>query len=225
MGQLLMENLFTAVMEENIPALQSLFQNGEANVTMPSFGKVSNNRIFSMLVHKISARFHYLNVKASHIHTQKGSGFLVSEYMLSYLFFDEERGSDIAYDTPTALLCTTDAEDRIVTMTVYTGFDAFVGRDIIFPALYNPKEEVWEGLSAAVKDAYQENRERRYEICHAYTAGEYVFVEDTALFTKGEICTPQAHLSVFVLNEDGSLKNQSEYGAIVWDFKLWPTLY
>ena len=45
------------------------------------------------------------------------------------------------------------------------------------------------------------------------------------LFTLGEICTPQAHLSVFTLDEQGSVSEKKDYGEIVWEFKLWPTLY
>lgn len=46
-----MENLFDAVMKEDVPALLSLFHQGEANLVMPSFGLVANNRIFTMLVY------------------------------------------------------------------------------------------------------------------------------------------------------------------------------
>ena len=105
-----MENLFDAVMKEEVPALLSLFHQGEANLVMPSFGLVANNRIFTMLVHKIANRFRYLHVSARALHVEKGTGLLVAEYMLSYLFYDEERQKNIVYDTPTALLCDLDAE-------------------------------------------------------------------------------------------------------------------
>ena len=97
-------------------------------------------------------------------------------------------------------------------MIVYTDFDAFVGKPIIRPAIYNARSELREQLPQAVQALYDDDTQRRY-------------VEENALFTKGEICTPQAHLSVFVLGQDGSVKQRCDYGGIVWDFKLWPTLY
>lgn len=220
-----MKNLFDAVMKEDVPALLSLFHQGEANLVMPSFGLVANNRIFTMLVHKIANRFRYLHVSARALHVEKGTGLLVAEYMLSYLFYDEERQKNIVYDTPTALLCDLDAEGKIERMIVYTDFDAFVGKPIIRPAIYNARSELREQLPQAVQSLYDDDTQRRYELCRVHTLGERLYVEENALFTKGEICTPQAHLSVFVLGQDGSVKQRCDYGGIVWDFKLWPTLY
>lgn len=225
MEQLTMDNLFSAILREDVDALLGLFSGGEARLNMPSFGLVSNNRIFAMLVKKIANRFRYLNVSAHHLNTQRGDNFLVAEYVLGYLFYDEERGKNIAYDTPTALLCELDGNGKIAMMNVYTGFDAFVGRDVIRPAMYNARNELWNVMPAAVREAYEQDDQGRYEPCHVFSAGNRFFVEENALFTKGEICTPQAHLSAFVLGEDGSVERRYNYGAIVWEFKLWPTLY
>lgn len=225
MEQLTMENLFSAVLREDVDALLGLFSGGEARLSMPSFGTVSNNRVFAMLVKKIANRFRYLNVSAHHLNTQWGEGFMVAEYMLGYLFYDEERGKNIAYDTPTALVCELDADGKIAMMNAYTGFDAFVGRDVIRPAMYNARKELWDAMPAAVREAYAQDTQGRYEPCRVLSAGNRFFVEENALFTEGELCTPQAHLSAFVLNPDGSVARRYEYGAIVWDFKLWPTLY
>ncbi len=143
-----------------------------------------------------------------------------------HIFWAKDVGQkNIVYDTPTALLCDLDAEGKIERMIVYTDFDAFVGKPIIRPAIYNARSELREQLPQAVQALYDDDTQRRYELCRVHTLGERLYVEENALFTKGEICTPQAHLSVFVLGQDGSVKQRCDYGGIVWDFKLWPTLY
>ena len=49
--------------------------------------------------------------------------------------------------------------------------------------------------------------------------------EENILMIQGDICTPQARLSVYLLDENGQVTARETYGEVVWDFKLWPTLY
>ena len=50
-------------------------------------------------------------------------------------------------------------------------------------------------------------------------------IEENILMIQGDICTPQARLSVYLLDENGQVTARETYGEVVWDFKLWPTLY
>ena len=83
MTSVTMENLFDAVINQDIEGLLSLFANGEANLSLPSFGTISNNRIFAMLVKKLERRFSYLGVTARHERTCASGSRQVSEYTLS----------------------------------------------------------------------------------------------------------------------------------------------
>ena len=211
MTSVTMENLFDAVINQDIEGLLSL---------------ISNNRIFAMLVKKLERRFSYLGVTARHERTCVSGSRQVSEYTLSYLFHDEEHHKEVTYATPTALVCDLNAEGKITFMNVYTGFDAFVGKEIVRPAMYNAKAALWDEMPASVRADYEAKQaDRRCEPCRVFRAGNCVYVEENVLFTLGEICTPQAHLSVFTLDEQGSVSEKKDYGEIVWEFKLWPTLY
>ena len=85
MTSVTMENLFDAVINQDIEGLLSLFADGEANLSLSSFGTISNNRIFAMLVKKLERRFTYLGVTARHERTCVSGSRQVSEYTLSYL--------------------------------------------------------------------------------------------------------------------------------------------
>ncbi|MDD3337056.1 MAG: hypothetical protein PHI98_16360 [Eubacteriales bacterium] len=221
-----MDNLFDAVMAKDAKALLTLFANGEAKIALPSFGIISNNRIFTMLVQKLYNRFSYLGVTARHDRTLTGEGFLISEYTLAYVFHDEEHHCDVIYDTPTALVCEVDAQQKITFMNVYTGFDRFVGKEIVRPAMYNADQKLWNLMPESVKANYESaKKERLTEPCRIFKAGNQLCVEENVLFTEGEICTPQAHLSIFTLDAAGAVAEKRDYGEIVWEFKLWPTLY
>ena len=101
-----------------------------------------------------------------------------------------------------------------------------MGKEIIRPALYDAEPLLLQALPASVAAAYEAMKpERLAEPCRVHLAADRVYVEENVLFTQGEICTPQAHLSVFALAPDGSVAERLDYGEIVWDFKLWPTLY
>lgn len=226
MPNVTMENLFEAVGRKDSEGLLTLFADGKANVSLPSFGTISNNRIFAMLIQKLERRFSYLGVTAQHERTCEGDAWRVSEYTLSYVFHDEERQKDVVYATPTALVCDLNADGKIAFMNVYTGFDAFVGKEIVRPAMYNANAALWKELPASVKQNYEDKKaDRRCEPCRVLRAENQVYVEENVLFTLGEICTPQAHLSVFTLDEQGNVSGKKDYGEIVWEFKLWPTLY
>ena len=179
-----------------------------------------------MLVKKLERRFSYLDVTAQHERTCASGSRQVSEYTLSYLFHDEEHHKEVTYATPTALVCDLNAEGKITFMNVYTGFDAFVGKEIVRPAMYNAKAALWDEMPASVRADYEAKQaDRRCEPCRVFRAGNCVYVEENVLFTLGEICTPQAHLSVFTMDEQGGVSDKKDYGEIVWEFKLWPTLY
>ena len=221
-----MENLFDAIIWQDVDALLTLFAGGKAKLSMPSFGTISNNRIFAMLVKKLERRFTYLGVQAKHERTCINANVMVSEYVLSYVFHDEEHQKEIVYSTPTALVCDVDADGKITFMNVYTAFDAFVGKEIVRPAMYNADETLYKTLPASIRKSYEDMlADRRCEICRVSRINHCVYVEENVLFTLGEICTPQAHLSVFTLGDNDELCEKKEYGEIVWEFKLWPTLY
>lgn len=220
-----MEKIFEAIMAEDTASLLAMFENGHANLTMPSFGKVSSDRIFKMLVKKLHNRFKYLNVTCEQIKTTVCGSTALVESNLTYLFYDEERKQDLPYVTPTALLCTLGENGLISSMLVYTGFNAFVGKSILTPAMYNGDAAIAAKLPASVVDCYEKMQPKsRYELCVLHQLGDVIAVEDTALFTQGDICTPQAHMTVFEMDGD-TVKTVRSYGEIVWDFKLWPTLY
>ena len=226
MTSVTMEKLFDAVINQDTEGLLSLFADGEANLSLPSFGTISNNRIFAMLVKKLERRFTYLGVTSRHERICVSGSRQVSEYTLSYLFHDEEHHKEVTYATPTALVCDLNADGKITFMNVYTGFDAFVGKEIVRPAMYNAKAALWDEMPASVRADYEAKQvDRRCEPCRVFRAGNCVYVEENVLFTLGEICTPQAHLSVFTLDEQDGVSDKKEYGEIVWEFKLWPTLY
>lgn len=226
MPNVTMENLFEAISRKDSEGLLTLFADGKANVSLPSFGTISNNRIFAMLIQKLERRFSYLGVTAQHERTCEGDFRRVSEYTLFYVFHDEERQKDIVYATPTALVCDLNADGKITFMNVYTGFDAFVGKEIVRPAMYNANAALWKELPASIQKDYEDKKaDRRCEPCRVLHAENQVYVEENVLFTLGEICTPQAHLSVFTLDEQGNVSGKKDYGEIVWEFKLWPTLY
>lgn len=221
-----MEDVFSALERQDVPALLAMFHNGEARVDLPSFGMVSNNRIFKMLVGKIAAKFRQLNISARYIGAHGGGNVLVAEYRLSYDFYDEERKKDLPYSIPTALVCDLDGEGRILAATVYTGMEYLVGKEILRPALYNGAPELWKAMSDSVVARYERIKpETLTEPCRVHTLKGCVCVEENVLMTRAAICTPQAHLSVFDLGEDGEVKECREYGEVVWDFKLWPVLY
>lgn len=226
MTSVTMETLFDAVIRKDTEGLLALFARGEARLSLPSFGYIGNNRIFSMLIQKIERRFTYLGVTARHERTCTGGNRQVSEYVLSYVFRDTEHQKDVVYATPAALVCDLDTEGKITFMNVYTGFDAFVGKEIIRPALYNADAALWDAMPSSVRNDYEARKEdRRCEPCRVFCAENLVYVEENVLFTLGEICTPQAHLSVFTLDAQGRVSDKKDYGEIVWEFKLWPTLY
>ncbi len=220
------ENLFAAVMRRDAGALRALFAGGRVRLSLPSFGLISSERIFRMLLAKIAVRFEQLKVEARCLNVGHAGRVLVAEYDLSYPFFDEERNKEIRYSTPTAIVFDLDEDGLATCATVYTGFDKFVGKEIIRPALYDAEPLLSQVLPAPVAAAYEAMKpERLTEPCRVHLLPGRVCVEENVLFTEGEICTPQAHLSVFVLAPDGSVAERLDYGEIVWDFKLWPTLY
>ena len=91
--------------------------------------------------------------------------------------------------------------------------------------MYNAEEGLAASLPAAVRAYYEGLKaDRRYELCRRHNAGDVIAIEENALFTQGDICTPQAHMTVFEMAGE-NVKAVRPYGEIVWDFKLWPTLY
>lgn len=221
-----MNAFFTAVIADDDQTLLTYFHNGQANVKLAYFGTISNNRIFKMFLSKVAHRFQKLNVSAEFVCQQEGNGVMVAEYNLVYSFYDWERKSSFNYETPTALVCAMAEDGTIESMTVYTGMDKFVGKEIIRPAFMNAVPALAEAMPAAVKACYEEEKTVTLtEPCCVHAGNGWVAVEENVLKTKGAVCTPQAQLSVFVLNEDQTVLCRRVYGEIVWDFKLWPTLF
>ena len=109
-------------------------------------------------------------------------------------------------------------------MNVYMGFDKFVGKEILRPAMYNSDVELINRLPSPVRAYYEKNPKRRYELCRMHCSGNKYFIESNVLFTEGDICTPQAFFTSFEVEDDRTCTVR-EYGEIVWDFKIWPTLY
>ena len=221
-----METVFSAVTQKDTQALLAMFHNGEVKLELPSYGVISSNRIFKMLLDKIAFRFSQLNLSAKYIATHCHGDVLVAEYRLEYLFYDEERNKDVLYAIPTALVCDLDEEGKFTRVVVYTGMEYLVGKQILRPALYNGDAALWEALPASVAACYEKEKEATLtEPCRVHTMEGCVCVEETVLKTRSVICTPQARLSVFALGQDGAVEERRNYGEVVWDFKLWPVLY
>ncbi|MBQ8654945.1 MAG: hypothetical protein IJ507_08385 [Clostridia bacterium] len=218
-------SMMEAIKQQDTAALLAYFSNGQANLNLPSFGAVTSNRIFAMLVKKIAHRFGYLNVFCEPVSVVSNDKLMVAQMTLKYNFYDEERDNYIPYSIPTALVCELDAEGKISFMNVYTAFNYLVGKEIIRPAMYNADADLYAALPESVKAHYEQQAPRsRYELCRVNQVENCLVVEENALFTLGEICTPQAHVTVFEMDGDQVVK-AAQYGEVVWDFKLWPTLY
>ena len=59
-----MEQLFTNIQNREVQALLGLFEGGHANVSLPSFGVISNDRVFAMLVEKLARFLSRMNIAA-----------------------------------------------------------------------------------------------------------------------------------------------------------------
>lgn len=212
-----MEQLFTDIREGNVEALLALFENGQVNVNLPSFGVISNNRIFSMFVQKVRRWMDRLNVQDEYLGAFCDGNKRVARIRLYYRFRDVERNCDLIYEIPVGIVCDL-ANGKIRSARVYAAMEYAVGKQILRPAFLQPDPE----LKARLPELAAQGAEGEVtEPCAALCTPEAVCVEENVLMIQGDICTPQARLRVIPAGA-----NVAEvYGEIVWDFKLWPTLY
>ena len=134
-----MEQLFTNIQNREVQALLGLFEGGHANVSLPSFGVISNDRVFAMLVEKIARFLSRMNITADYLGGFAGEGRRVDRYRLHYVFRDTEREEDLVYEIPVGIV--SDLKNgKITAARVYAAMEYAVGKQILRPAFWQANE-------------------------------------------------------------------------------------
>ena len=218
-----MEQLFTNIQNREVQALLGLFEGGHANVSLPSFGVISNDRVFAMLVEKIARFLSRMNITADYLGGFAGEGRRVDRYRLHYVFRDTEREEDLVYEIPVGIV--SDLKNgKITAARIYAAMEYAVGKQILRPAFWPANEAAKAALPESVTAIWPEEGTVA-EAGAVLVAKGAACIEENILMIQGDICTPQARLSVYLLDENGQVTARETYGEVVWDFKLWPTLY